>query len=500
MLKIHNQAIIMKLLFLFWIFLLPFVASAAEPGVISFHHEGVLGTSLDIQVATTDAQQAAAVETAVLGEIERLRKILSTYDPASEISRVNAVSGPVVCSQELLDVLAGYNWWNAKSGGAYNGHLADLIRTWRMAEKTGVVPDTVALQPVVAMLRLPAWKIDPAAKTVTRIMRQPLNVDSLGKGYILSKAAAVAHAKAPQGFLLNIGGDIFAGGRAWTVGIADPKHSADNAPPLTQVRLADRAISTSAAYERGFTIAGKRYSHILDPRTGLPASGVASATVVAASNAVANALATSLCVLKPDEGLAFAKTIPGVECLIVAGDGRLLRSANFAAMETGTATVPATPTAVKPGSAWPIGFQVTLALTLKTPSGGKIKRPYVAVWIEDADGKRVRTVTVWGNKGKYLPDLRAWWKAAREDPQWAGTVTRATRAAGQHRIAWDGLDDTAAPLPPGTYTVVLEVNREHGTYCLERGTIVCGKAPAQGKIPAASEFEEGALTFGPPVQ
>lgn len=477
---------------------------ATEPEVFAFHHEGVLGTSLDLQVAAADAPQAAAAESAVLAEIERMRKILSTYDPASEISRLNAATGTVKCSQELLDVLAGYDWWNAKSGGAYNGHLGDLIRVWRAAEQAGALPAAAALQRTVAALRVPAWKIDAAARTVTRTTAQPLNVDSLGKGYIISKAAAVARAKAPQGFLLNIGGDIFAGGRAWKVGVADPKSSADNSPPLTEVNLKDLAISTSAAYERGYTIAGKRHSHILDPRTGFPAVGVASATVVAANSAVSNALATTLCVLKPDEGLAFAKTIPGVACLIVAADGRQLRTANFAALEgrPPTAVVLTQPT--KAG-AWPAGFQVTLALTLKTPTAGgggkqRVKRPYVAVWIEDAEGKRVRTVAVWGNQPKYMPDLREWWKVAREDREWAATITRATRSAGSHRVAWDGMDDKGGPLPPGTYTVVLEVNREHGTYCIERGTIACARTAAQGKIPASAEFAEAQIAFGPPVQ
>lgn len=485
--------------------LLPLALRAAEPGVFAFHHEGVLGTSLDLQVAAADAQQAAAAESAVLAEIERMRKILSTYDPASEISRVNAATGTVKCSQELLDVLAGYDWWNAKSGGAYNGHLGDLIRVWRTAEQAGAMPDTAALQRTVAALRVPAWKIDAAAKTVTRTTAQPLNVDSLGKGYILSKVAAVARAKAPQGFLINIGGDIFAGGRAWKVGIADPKNSADNAPPLTEVNLKDLAISTSAAYERGYTIAGQRHSHILDPRTGQPAAGVASATVVAANSAVSNALATTLCVLKPDEGLAFANTIPGVACLIVAADGRQLRTANFAALEgrLPVATVLPPPQPMAKAGAWPPGFQVTLSLTLKTPTvSGKrrVKRPYVAVWIEDADGKRVRTVAVWGNHPKYMHDLREWWKVAREDAAWAATITRATRSAGSHRIAWDGMDDKGAPLPPGTYTVVLEVNREHGTYSVERGTIACARIPAQGKIPGSAEFAEAQIAFGLPAK
>ncbi|MCE9609144.1 MAG: DUF2271 domain-containing protein [Chthoniobacter sp.] len=483
---------------------------AAEPELFRFHHEGVLGTSLDLQVRAADAAQAGLVEAAVLGEIERLRKILSTYDPASEASRFQASSGPVRCSPELLDVLGFYDFWNGKSAGACNGHLGELIAAWKAAEKSGAAPNAAALQGIVQRLALPGWKVERAAGTATRMPGGALTLDSIGKGYILSKAAVAVRVKVPAvpGFLLNIGGDIFANGQPvagtpWSVGVADPKRSADNAPPLTQLRLSDRAVSTSAAYERGFTVGGRRLSHILDPRTGQPAEGVASATVIAPSNATANALATVLCVLKPEEGLALARQTPDVECLIVAADGRQLRSPRFATFEVApgaVATAPAgTPAApVAKNTLWPAGFEVALALTLKVPEGGrKVKRPYVAVWVEDAAGKRVRTVTVWGNKRKYLPDLPAWWKLAQEDQQWAQSVTRATRSAGQHRVVWDGLDDQGKSLAPGTYTVFLEANREHGSHAIQSGTIVCGAAPAKGTIPAGSEFDAAEISYGP---
>jgi thiamine biosynthesis lipoprotein len=478
-------------------FLCPIAALTAEESLFHFHHEGVLGTSLDLQVMAADEKQAGIVEAAVLGEIERLRKLLSSYDPESELSRLNAATGPMVCSRELIDVLAGYDSLGAKSGGAYSGQLGALIELWRAAEKSGVAPDAAALRPVVAALREPGWKLDRASRTVARRTAGPLNVDSLGKGYILGKAAAVAKAKGAKAFLLNIGGDLFASGKEWDIGVADPGNSADNALPLTRLRLADRAISTSAAYERGFTIGGQRYSHILDPRTGRPAEGVASATVVASDNVVANALATTLCVLKPEEGLALAQSIPDTACLIIAADGHQHRSPNFVLLENGLKA--GTEAKMKAGG-WPDGYQVTLTLTLKKPSGGrKIKRPYVAVWIEDAEGKRVRTVAVWGKQRKYLPDLRAWWKVARDEAAWAESITRATRPAGKHSIAWDGENDQGQPLPPGTYTVVLEVNREHGTYAMKQGTIECGASPARGTIPSAAEFEEAPIVYGPPT-
>jgi thiamine biosynthesis lipoprotein ApbE len=483
------------------------VLRAAEPGLFQFHHEGVLGTSLDLQVRATDEAQAALVESTALAEIERLRKILSSYDPESEISRFNASTGSMKCSPELLDVLGFYDLWNAKSAGAYNGHLGDLIAAWKAAEKAGVPPDAATLMRIVPALRQPGWKADRTMGTAMRFPGGAITIDSLGKGYIISKAAVAVRAKVPavQGFLLNVGGDIFASGVSapgmpWTIGVADPKRTADNAPPLTRVRITNRAISTSAAYERGFTVARQRLSHILDPRTGLPAEGVASATAVASNTANSNALATALCVLTPEQGLALVRQTPETECLIVAADGRQLRSPGFASLEVGqsTPTAPAKPPAKTGG--WPAGYEVALTVILKTPPpGGKRgpKRPYVAVWIEDESAQRVRTVAVWGNKRKYLPDLRTWWKVAREDEAWAQSVTRATRPAGQHRIAWDGLDDQGKPMPAGTYTVLLEVNREHGTHSIESGKIVCGKTTAKATINAATEFEAAEISFGP---
>ena len=143
--------------------------TAAEPQIFKFHHDNILGTSLDLVVSATDAQQAAGAETVVLDEIERLRKILSTYDPASDISKLNASSGPVPCPPELIQVLSYYDYWSAKSKGAYNGHLGELIAAWKAAEKAGALPDAATLQPIVQRLALPGWSIDPVAKTVTKL-------------------------------------------------------------------------------------------------------------------------------------------------------------------------------------------------------------------------------------------------------------------------------------------------------------------------------------------
>lgn len=479
-----------------------FAIGVEAPAEFSFHHEDVLGTSLDLIVCARNTTEAERAERTVLDEIERLRRILSTRDTASEISRLNRTDGPIQCSLETLQVLGAYEQWNSRSGGAYNGQLGGLIAAWRAAEAAGVLPEKTALSRIIQEIGQPAWEIDPASRSIARRSRAPLNIDSLGKGYIIDKALALARAQSPGalGLLLDIGGDIHAWGAStahggnWRIGVASPIHHEDNAPPLVRVLLADRAISTSAAYERGYDIGGKHYSHILDPRTGWPATGAVSATVVALDNTTANALATTLCVLAPTEGLRLVRETPGAECLIVGPDGSEFRSEGFAALE-----IPLSEDgkAAKP-SLWPKGFQVKLDFTLRFPQGAqKVKHPYVAVWIENAEGKPVRTVTFWANKPKYYQDMRVWWRIGRGDPGLVQAVTRATRAAGHHAVVWDGRDDAGEPLLPGTYTINLEVAREHGGHAHRKAPIACGQAPAKAELPDENEFEKALITYGP---
>ncbi|MCP5543153.1 MAG: DUF2271 domain-containing protein [Akkermansiaceae bacterium] len=470
----------------------------AQDDSIRFHHENILGTSLDLEVATADQEEADHVEKAVLAEVERLRRILSTYDPKSEVSRLNQAKNPWHASADLLAVLSAYDKWKARTHGAYTGGIAPLSDLWHKAASSGKEPSQEELDAVVAVLAKSAWTISPSGTVTRKADPGSIDINSLGKGYIVTKAAVAGREAAPNvaGFLVNIGGDIFASGHpisqpAWKIAIADPARTSDNAPGLAEVSLTNAAVSTSAAYERGFDIGGKHHSHILDPRTGRPAEGVASATVITKNNATSNALATSLCILPPDEGLALVKSEPGAECLIVTRDGRQLRSPGF-------------PDASKPVAveeAQGPGWKVTIDITLVQPArgGGRRgpKRPYLAAWVENDKGERIRTITVWGRKAKYLKSLRAWWKQANEDREWALSVTRATRKPGKHRIEWDGLDDHGKPVPDGTYTIVLEANREHGTYSIERGTVICGKRDSSGSIPKSSEFEESMLTCAP---
>jgi len=461
-----------------------------------FHHDNILGTSMELVVRAADFETACEAENVALAEIDRLRRILSTWDPSSEISALNRSTGEIACSAELIDVLDAYETWRLRTGGAYRCDIGGLLAMWRDAEARQILPDRRLLRTVAGDAALPALHIDREAGRIRRLTAQTLNVDSLGKGYIIGRAldAVRLRVSGVSGVLLNIGGDIGVwGGRPWRIAIADPFRPYDNAPPLACISLKRGAVGASGSYERPRTINGQHFSHIIDGRTGWPAGGIVSATVVASDNASANALATTLCILPPDEGLKLARQF-GAECLLVAADGTQYRSAGFAAMESSPSR---RPLGEEGPRNWPAGFEVVINLTVKPAPRRRDYRPYVAVWAEDAEGRPVRTISLWGNETKYLKELPRWWRIARGRPGLVSAVARATRPPGRYRIVWDGLDDNNKPVPRGTYRIWVESNREKGTLCAGSAVINCGETESSATIPASAEYEEVQITYGP---
>lgn len=421
----------------------------------TFHHENILGTSLDLTVHAARKGQAKAAESLILAEIARLEAILSTYKPASEISRLNSTIQPFHCSHDLFALLSLYQRWSLATGGV-------ISATPRSREQL---------------------QLDSTTRTANRPVGSATNVDALGKAYILDRAAARAIAESGVSHLmLNIGGDIVftQSPSAWTVGIANPERSHDNATPLTSVAMHKGAIAASGSYARG--------PHIIDARTGKLAPTSQSATAIAADAVTANALATALCVLSPQAGLSLVNTIPAVEALIVTSESQF-RTAHFAGFEQPILT----PVAANPN--WPVAYEVAITITLKTPENRGYRRPYVAVWAEDASGRTVRTIALWVNRPRWVRDLYAWYRT-NQSTDW-NSIARATREAGKYRIVWDGLDDNGHAVAAGTYKITVESDREHGDYSKESASIDCSSKKSSAILKENLEFEAGSIEFGP---
>lgn len=487
--------------------ILAFAGMIAASGVVArgagdhaFFHENVMGTSLELRVRADDATAAARAEARVLGEIDRLSAIFSGYDASSEFRRwQDGESHPRLVSKELFEVLRASDDWRARSGGAFDPRVQILTALWARGAAVDRLPEDSDIARALARMRRPAWRLDPDRRTAERLADCPLSLNAIAKGFILEAAcsSALEPDRGVRGLLLNVGGDLRACGEfAQTIGVSDPRADSETSDPLAVIEVRDRAVATSSRSQRGFQIGGRWYSHIFDPRTGRPAGGAAGATVIARSSTDADALATILNVLTPEEGIKLAATLDDVECLIVGADGRVFRSARWGRYEkpltvlAHAAQEPNPPKdAPKSDAAWNASDELAIDFEINNPGGntGRYRRPYVAIWVEDKDGKPVRTLTLWlslGGSGpdRWLPDMKQWYKVDKimkteSKIDLVHTIARATRQPGKYSVVWDGKDDKGMPVAAGKYTVLIEAAREHGTYQIIRQPVTLTGKP-----------------------
>lgn len=455
--------------------------------LFTYAHDGILGTSMELILQAQSASQADHCHQQVLSEIERLRKILSTYDPASEIEQAkSAPAWPLqrpCFSPELTEMLQMYQTWQTQTQGAIDLNLAGVIALWKSA------------------------KTPPTASALQKAHAAPFawNVDALGKGYIIDKAVTLARSIIPAG-LLNIGGDIRAWGREpWRIGIADPGNPADNAPPLATFDLQNAAVATSGSYARyqiqsapgcglaasaASGLANQKISHLINPRTLSPANPNNAAAIIAPDCITANAISTAACVLESSQSIPLANEHAHAY-LITSASGTV---ENLTPVHGRLIPQPIQNAAA---TAWPADFQVNINITLKVNRGPKVKRPYVAVWVEDSKGKPVRSITIWGTQPKYFRELTEWWRATKGDQKLLRSITRATRDPGKYTVTWDGKDDAGTPLPKGDYTIKMEINREHGRHVGELVKLACQDKKVTATLKGTAESEESTVEYGP---
>ncbi len=449
-----------------------------------FHHENVLGTSLELKLIGGSEADSERAETAVLNEIDRLNRILSTWSPNSEVNRWTRTHGqPIAVSNELFDVLGLYDQYRKNTLGVINASAETATRLWKKGQ-----PGPDALAAAVATMGLQHWSLDAANHTATHLTEAPLALNSFTKSYIIGKAAEAAMAS-PNivAAVVNIGGDLIVRGN-WTerVVIADPRDDTENSPAIERLATSNQAVATSGNYRRG--------SHIIDPRTARPADGIISSTVVADSATDAGAMATAFSILKPEESEKIA-TAKGVEYLLIARNGAKFHSRNW----TGIAMSPA-PVPVPADGAFDTSYELIVNLEVARITDGRARRPYLAVWIEDKDKFPVRTVALWLEKTRWLPDLKAWYRddkmrSMAEGNDITSSVSSATRPPGKYTLKWDGKDNAGKLVKAGKYTVCIEAAREHGTYQLIRQEVDFTGTPQQFPLAGNVEISSASLDY-----
>lgn len=301
------------------------VRAARVPRFATFTGEAMATTWQVTLPEGSDPAAAAAAADAGFALFRHLDLELSEWKEGSPLSAVNRAAGaaPVAVPEELFGLVARAVEIGRETDGAFDITWAALWGLWDFRAEAPVVPAAEAIAERIARVDYRRVVLDSAARTVfLPAAGMKLGLGGIAKGYALERAAALLAERGFEDFLLVSGGQVYArgtrGGRPWQVGVRDPRGARDEV--FATLPLAGQSLSTSADNESFFVVDGVRYHHILDPKTGWPATGLRSATVLHADPTLADALSTAVMVLGKERGLAVAARL-GAAALVVDSQG-----------------------------------------------------------------------------------------------------------------------------------------------------------------------------------
>lgn len=290
-----------------------------------------MGSRFDITaVAKNDTLAWKAIK-AGISEVKRIEKLISSWDPATETSAINRNAGihPVKVDRELYDLIFRAKKVSRLTGGAFDISYASMDRIWKFDGSMKKMPDSLEVKKAASKINWKNILLDDKDHSVfLKEKGMKIGFGAIGKGYAANRAMTVMKKLGIAGGLVNASGDLNAWGvngisKKWKIKIADPKN-VDKA--LGFLEIDNMAVVTSGDYEKFITMGGKRYAHIIDPRTGYPTTGIKSVTIVCPDAELADALATSVFVLGKKNGLELINKLANIECLIVTDQNELFSS------------------------------------------------------------------------------------------------------------------------------------------------------------------------------
>ncbi len=294
----------------------------------------LMGSRFDITVVAADSARADQYIEMAVNEINRIERIISSWDPDTETSDINRNAGirPVQVDPELFGLIERSIAISRLTDGAFDISYAAMDKIWKFDGSMKEMPSEEAIKASVSKVGYQNIILDKAHSTVfLKLPGMKIGFGGIGKGYAADKAKALLMKAGVSAGIINASGDMNTwgkqpDGKEWEIGITNPldKNKVFGVFPLSQ-----GAVVTSGTYEKYVTFNGKRYSHIIDPKTGYPTTGIISATVFAPKAELADALATSVFVMGIDVGLDRLSQLPGVDCIIIDENGKIHTTKNI---------------------------------------------------------------------------------------------------------------------------------------------------------------------------
>jgi FAD:protein FMN transferase len=292
-----------------------------------------MGTHLSFAAFTTptvDPRKTRETFDAAIAEIRRIEALMTTWRPDSDVSKINTAAGkaPVKVGDETFEVIKESVHTSEISEGTFDITFHTLHGLWKFDEDLDPHPpadkDIKARLPFVGYRNI---KLDESKKTVMLMKdRTQIGLGGIAKGYAVDKAAAVLSRAGLTSFFVQAGGDLYAKGKKadgtdWQAGVRDPRGKESQF--FAKLPLTDHAFSTAGDYERSYVVGGKRYHHIIDPRTGQPATACRSVTIWAPTALLADEIDDAVFILGPEKGLKLVESIDGVGAVIVDAKNNL---------------------------------------------------------------------------------------------------------------------------------------------------------------------------------
>jgi thiamine biosynthesis lipoprotein ApbE len=295
-----------------------------------------MGTLFEITAYVSDKYKAEKAFSDVFKELNRLDYLMSNYKDDSELSKINknAASEPTDCDKELAYILEQSLQYSDITDGAFDITIGPLMKKWGFFKKQGQIPDKGEIESILQSVSYKNINIEETVKK--SLLKNPataktvffkntgteIDLGGIGKGYAVDKATRVLKQNGINAALINFAGNIYTygtppGKNSWVIGLQHPRRSEGL---LGTFEIKNKAVSTSGDYEKFFTINGKRYSHIIDPRTGNPVKGIVSVTIVTDSATRADALSTGVFVLGLEKGMNLVEKLSDVEGIIIYED------------------------------------------------------------------------------------------------------------------------------------------------------------------------------------
>lgn len=294
----------------------------------------MLGSPFEMIVVADDIPQADIYIDMAVAEVSRLENLISDWIPTTPISEVNRNAGvkAVIVPQEVFDLVQRSIRVSKLTSGAFDITYASMDKIWKFDGSMKKMPSEEEIRNSVAKVGYQNIVLNPKDHSIfLKNEGMKLGLGGIGQGFIADKIKALLIAKGAPAGIVNISGDINTwgkqiDGKQWKVGIKNPLNK-DKI--FATFPLENSAVETSGSYEKYVTFNGVRYSHIIDTRTGYPASGVISVSVFATSTELADALATGIFVLGVDIGINLIDQLPGVGCIYVEDNGKITASKNI---------------------------------------------------------------------------------------------------------------------------------------------------------------------------